>query len=264
MDLTQITTLTGLSLTELAAKLDEELPKDAYSAVPGGAGLTDIDPNWMRKVLNATFGLCGVGWCYTYAPEDMQTSNEVRTTSSGGKRRVYAASLRRLRFWYRLKSGDDVILCEVDASGGSENSLESYAMKGAITNALGNAVSNLGFQESVYLGKRSHRTVGKKPNKAVAKPQVAKPTATKAPAPPKAAVPKATVAKPDSNNLPDFEIKFGQRAGQRLGDQPLNVVQWYANSMATSGNPEKEALKQAAIDLLAVKSNGKQPASLAG
>ena len=31
------------------------------------------------------------------------------------------------------------------------------------TNALGNAVSNLGFQESVYMGKRSHATVGRKP-----------------------------------------------------------------------------------------------------
>ena len=31
----------------------------------------------------------------------------------------------------------------------------------AVTNALGQAVSNLGFQESVYMGLRSHRTVGK-------------------------------------------------------------------------------------------------------
>jgi hypothetical protein len=47
----------------------------------------------------------------------------------------------------------------LDASGGSDNSSASYAMKGAITNALGNAASNIGFQESVYLGHRSHKTV---------------------------------------------------------------------------------------------------------
>jgi len=50
----------------------------------------------------------------------------------------------------------------IDASGGSENGNAAYAMKGAITNGIGNAVSNIGFQESVYLGLRSHRTVGKK------------------------------------------------------------------------------------------------------
>jgi hypothetical protein len=75
---------------------------------------------------------------------------------------VYVATLRRLTFWYKLSAADDsVVKCEIDASGGSDNDVEAYAMKGAITNALGHASSNLGFQESVYLGKRSHKTVGK-------------------------------------------------------------------------------------------------------
>ncbi len=46
---------------------------------------------------------------------------------------------------------------------GSDNKNAAYALKGAITSALGNAVSNLGFQEQVYLGKRDHNTVRGKP-----------------------------------------------------------------------------------------------------
>ena len=59
------TTLTGLTLAQVAEKLDAELPKDAYTAVPGAAGLTDIDPNYMRKVLNETFGMRRIGKGYS-------------------------------------------------------------------------------------------------------------------------------------------------------------------------------------------------------
>jgi hypothetical protein len=38
-------TLMGLTLAQLQERLDAELPADAYSPVPGGADLTDIDPN---------------------------------------------------------------------------------------------------------------------------------------------------------------------------------------------------------------------------
>jgi len=60
------TTLTGMTLEEVAVRLDEQLPQDAYKPVPGGADLTDIDPNFMRKVLNDVFGVCGYGWGYDY------------------------------------------------------------------------------------------------------------------------------------------------------------------------------------------------------
>jgi len=51
MDITNAKTLTGLTVAEAAIKLDEQLPPDAYTAVPGGADLTDIDPNYMRKTI---------------------------------------------------------------------------------------------------------------------------------------------------------------------------------------------------------------------
>ena len=47
------------------------------------------------------------------------------------------------------------------ATGGSDNTDPEYALKGAITNAIGNAASKIGFQESVFMGKRSHHNVGK-------------------------------------------------------------------------------------------------------
>ena len=262
MDIKNHKTLTGMLLENVAARLDAELPKDAYKAVPGAADLTDIDPNYMRKILNEVFGLCGIGWGYKYDSADMHTEIEERKRSSGGTRRVYVATLRRLTFWYKLSAADDsLVTCEIDASGGSDNEVEAYAMKGAITNALGHASSNLGFQESVYLGKRSHKTVGKStvPAKATA-PAASKPAAVPKvakPAPPQAEAPVVPV------DPAGFVIQVGQRAGQKLGDQDRTVIEWYANSM--KANSEMQAtLQNAARSLLSARPNGHKPQAVAG
>jgi len=258
------TTLTGLTLAQLVEKLDAELPNDAYTAVPGAAGLTDIDPNYMRKVLNETFGMCGIGWGYSYEPGDLFVTVEERKIKAGGTRRVHVASLKRLRLWYKLNGVAVNHICDVYASGGSDNDVEGYAMSGAITNAIGKAVSNLGFQESVYLGKRSHTTVGKKPaaqSKPAAtasKPAVSKPV----PAPKVEA--KASndeivddPAQPvvSVNKAAPFIIPTGNRKGQVLDDQSLDVIAWYANSLKPA-NDDQKALQSAAQSLLKVRSNG--------
>jgi hypothetical protein len=253
MDIKNHKTLTGIALESVAVRLDAELPKDAYKAVPGAADLTDIDPNYMRKVLNEVFGLCGIGWGYHYDSADMHTEIEERKRSSGGVRRVYVATLRHLTFWYKLSDGDgNVVTCEIDASGGSDNEIEAYAMKGSITNALGHASSNIGFQESVYLGKRSHKTVGKSiaPAKAASKP------ASKAAKP-------APVPAPIPSDPASFVIQVGQRAGQKLGDQDRTVIEWYANSMK-AGSDQQTALQNAARSLLTARPNGHKPQSVAG
>jgi hypothetical protein len=285
MDINNVKTMTGLTMAEAAAKLDEQLPAEAYTAVPGGADLTDIDPNYMRKVLNEVFGLCGLGWGYEYDPADMETRNETRKTQSGS-REVVVAALKHLRFWYKVTDGQETSVCTVDASGGSDNSSASYAMKGAITNALGNAASNIGFQESVYLGKRSHKTVkAQKPVAASASSTQGKvattPTSKLAPAKAKPA-PAPTPAAITNNGgaagaddeieeieppaeliVDDFIIPIGQRKGQKLADQQLNVIQWYAEQMTTGGDVQKQALKKAAQAIIAVKSNGHKPQSTA-
>ena len=260
MDIKNHKTLTGMLLESVAARLDAELPKDAYKAVPGAADLTDIDPNYMRKILNEVFGLCGIGWGYKYDSADMHTEIEERKRSNGqGTRRVYVATLRRLTFWYKLSAADDsVVTCEIDASGGSDNDVEAYAMKGAITNALGHASSNLGFQESVYLGKRSHKTVGK----TTAPAKAAASTAAK-PAAPKVVKPVVSVPVPTVPDPAVFVIQVGQRAGQKLGDQDRTVIEWYANSMKAS-NDLQSTLQNAARSLLSARPNGHKPQPVAG
>lgn len=162
--LTSPLTLTGLSLAEAATQLDAQLPAEAYSPVPGGADLTDIDPNWMRVVLNEVFGLCGYGWGYSYHPANIEYHNETRE-GKRGDRSVIVAIVKHLEFWYRLNLGEMVEVFKIPATGNSENSTHAYALKGALTNAIGNAVSNIGFQQAVYLGQRDHKTVraGKRP-----------------------------------------------------------------------------------------------------
>ena len=264
MDIKNHKTLTGMLLESVAARLDAELPKDAFKAVPGAADLTDIDPNYMRKILNEVFGLCGIGWGYKYDSADMHTEIEERKRSNGqGTRRVYVATLRRLTFWYKLSAADDsIVICEIDASGGSDNDVEAYAMKGAITNALGHASSNLGFQESVYLGKRSHRTVGKTTASAkAAAPAASKPAPKTAKPAPKQETPVAPV--PAANDPAGFVIQVGQRAGQKLGDQERNVIEWYANSMKASSD-QQASLQNAARSLLSARPNGHKPQPVAG
>ena len=262
------TTLTGLTLAQVAEKLDAELPKDAYTAVPGAAGLTDIDPNYMRKVLNETFGMCGIGWGYSYEPGDLVVAVEDRKIKAGGVRRVHVASLKRLRLWYKLNGTAAIHICDVYASGGSDNDVEGYAMSGAITNAIGKAVSNLGFQESVYLGKRSHTTVGKKP---APKSEAKKPAAPKPIAPAPKVEAKATDEivddpTPTQFTVPiaeasTFVIPTGNRKGQVLGDQSLDVIAWYANSLKAA-NDEQKDLQAAAKVLLKVRSNGHEPVAV--
>lgn len=261
-------TLTGLTLAEVATRLDAELPKDAYKAVPGAADLTDIDPNYMRKVFNEVFGMCGVGWGYRYDAHDLHTEIENRPRSSGGTRKVHLATLLHLTFWYKLTEGQGVeTRCEIEASGGSENDVEAYAMKGAITNALGNASSNIGFQESVYLGLRSHKTVGKP---ATTKPApAAKPTSSASKSAPAKAETSAAKVKISAvtDTSPSFKVDIGKRAGKTLseiyaeGEEGAKAIQFYT-TMATGGSAGKEALKNAAIAFLAGH-NGHVPQSVA-
>jgi len=226
-----ITTRTGYLMPQVITELDALLPADAYSAIPGGADLTDIDPAHMRRVLNKLFGLCGFGWGVDYNPEDILLSQRTQKTSTG-TREVVTATLTRLTFWYTLAVDGEIVRCLVPSTGASENPNAGFAMSGSVTNALGKAVSNLGFQESVYLGKRSHKTV-----KAGA--------ATTSRTPPIPTTPKSAPAAAD---LEGYIIPLGKRAGQALGDQDDKVLDWYAKNLTDKGT---EVLRANATALLA-------------
>jgi hypothetical protein len=231
-----LTTLTGLTLDQVTRQLDAELPPDAYSKVPGAVELTDIDPAHMRHVLNDVFGLCGVGWGYDFAVNDLDVSFNEKNV---------AAVCRRLTFWFVLNDGEHTRRCEIPATGASENRNPQYAMKGALTNALGNAVSNLGFQESVYLGRRSHATVARKP----ASPAKPAPAARPVSGPRTSA---GTAHDATGTDSGDYVITIGtQYKGKSVKELPAKVLRWFAESMAAT-TPEAQAAKEACASYLAV------------
>ena len=176
MGLLDLKTLTGLTIAQVREKLDAVLPAEAYTKIGGTKlDLTDIDPNWMRRAYNGIFGLCGRGWGTTFEASDL-----IRETKD--EKGNVVISIKKMVLWYILAddSGKE-IRCEVPATGSnmSQQGNIGFAMKGALTNAMGNAASQMGWQESVYLGYRSHND-------------------TKASAP-KASVPKASAPKVSKN-----------------------------------------------------------------
>ena len=236
-------TLTGMTLEEVSVRLDEQLPQDAYKPVPGGADLTDIDPNHMRKVLNEVFGVCGFGWGYDYDASTIRSRTDVRTNRSGKEYTVIIVTLSFLELWYKLVIDDEVLVCNVPATGSSENSNDAYALKGALTNAIGNAVSNIGFQQSVYLGKRDHRTVKKTAGASRKGVSARKKAAPKAKARATAAAPA-----PDNGNSDpgDFVVPFGSGIkGKKLRELTPDKLDWVANKMAPFNDAGKAVQQKA-------------------
>jgi len=236
-------TLTGMTLEEVAVRLDEQLPQDAYKPVPGGADLTDIDPNFMRKVLNDVFGVCGYGWGYDYDASTIRSRTDVRTNRSGKEYTVIIVTLSFLELWYKLVIDDEVLVCNVPATGSSENSNDAYALKGALTNAIGNAVSNIGFQQSVYLGKRDHRTVKKTAIASRKGEATRKKAAPKAKARATAAVPAPENGNSDPGN---FVVPFGSGIkGKKLRELTPDKLDWVANKMAPFNDAGKKVQQKA-------------------
>jgi hypothetical protein len=95
-------------------------------------------------------------------------------------------------------------------------------------------------------------------------PAKAKTTSTPAPAPTATADDEIEEIEPPADlTVDDFIIPLGQRKGQKLAEQQLNVIEWYATQMTTGGDSQKEALKKAAQDIITVRSNGHKPRSTA-
>ncbi len=208
-------TLTGLPLADVTQRLDEELEPAAYAAVPGGADLTEIKPAWLTAALNAVFGLAGHGWWYEYQLEHLNVTPTVQQTRNGS-RDVFAATVDRFEFYYRLvdTAGEELVVGPVLSNGGSTNDKHEYAVRGAITNAIGAAAAKLGWQLSVYQNKRSHRTL------------------------------QANVA-PHA-----VMLTFGKHNGKTLGEAPEDYVSWLAE------NARDAQLRAAAQQLVAGKGNG--------
>lgn len=160
----KFTTVTGKSLDEVRKLLDAPLPEEAYKKIGGTAmDLTDISPAWTRRALTSIFGLYGFGWGMNHDGADVELTFE---TKANGKTAADVA-LKRAKFWYVLlnaKGEPQVFSFTCTGSGRNEQGNGGWALKGAMTNALSTAASFIGFQESVYMGKRSHHdTTAKAP-----------------------------------------------------------------------------------------------------
>lgn len=146
-------TLSGYTLEEVVEKLDAPLHEDAYKAVRNAQYLTDISPAYRNEFFNKYFGLCGYGWGFSYDPSEFkvgQYKNHKGTL-------FHTAEIHSGEFWYKLIIDGEEKTITVQANGFHENpNGRGYAMKGAITNFLNQAASQLGWQLSVYKGLRSH------------------------------------------------------------------------------------------------------------
>ena len=252
-------TVGGFTLPQVIAELQKPLPASAYKPVPGASDLTDIDPAYLTEVATQVFGPVGFGWWFDYQPADLTVTAEARTAKSGREYTVYTASLHKLVVRYRLlDAGGHTLISEpITATGGNDNEVESYAVRGALTNALGAAFAKLTWQLPVYKGQLSHRNAatfgenGKKP-------------ATAKPLPPhrqdRRHLHRRRSAASDGNGH-DAELEAllnfvippaiqSKHAGKKLGEVSAQVVEWYATKMAVT-TPESQVLKDKAAALLA-------------
>ena len=224
MGLFESKTLTGLTIAQVREKLDAILPAEAYTKIGGTKlDLTDIDPNWMRRAYNGIFGVCGRGWGTTF-----DTSDLIREKEGNGS--IPTVIVKKMVLWYILTDGSGKeIRCEVPATGSntSQQGNIGFAMKGALTNAMGNAASQMGWQESVYLGYRSHNDT---------KASAPKASAPKASAPKVSKTPPVVATTPAKEPLPPFP----PISVQKTADVPP-VPQPAATPAPSKGRPPSTA-----------------------
>lgn len=163
----ELKTLTEKDLFEAFRELDRQLPAHAYKAIDGGKGgklgLTDIVPAFLPDLLMELFGPLGFGWGFTL--ESMESSMKI-VERKGGYTEEEVTVTCKLSIWYRfLCDGEMMTSDPISATGGNTNTLVEWAMKGALTNALGCAWFFAGYQLSVYKNERSHNGNGRNPAK---------------------------------------------------------------------------------------------------
>jgi len=148
VNLDEITTLTGIKIVDAIAKLNERLEDKAYKEIPMGKfKLTDISPAYLIEKLTEVFGPYGLGWMYHFDKDDINC-----TVSE-----PWQATVIGLEFYYTLVWGGETHkIGPVVSTGGARNSKNvEYALKGAITNAIGTAAHRIGWQLDVYKGLRT-------------------------------------------------------------------------------------------------------------
>ncbi len=149
--LDEVTTLTGIKIVDAILKMNERLDDAAYKEYnPTKAyALTDISPAYLLEKLNEIFGPPGLGWRYEFDADSVECN---------GAAGSFTASVIGFRMYYTLVwDGESHEIGPILTTGSSSNSKKEYALKGAITNALGTAAyRGLNWQLEVYKGRRTH------------------------------------------------------------------------------------------------------------
>jgi hypothetical protein len=147
----ELKTFTGLTIPQALSALQAKLEPNAYKQVSGaGVKLTDIKPAYLTEVLTDVFGICPIGWSFDW--ENIQLDGQMTTTSTGKERYVWQADILRGWLNYTLTDGEEEYDFKVLSTGGSDNDVKEYAVRGAVTNMLGAAASKLLWQLTVYKG----------------------------------------------------------------------------------------------------------------
>jgi hypothetical protein len=259
-DFTTAKTVTGFTLEQVIAEMQKPLPATAYKAVPGASDLTDIDPAYLTEVVTKVFGPIGFGWWYDFVPSDLTIAAEVRTAKSGREYTVFTASLHKLNVRYRLIDGGGHVLVSepITATGGNDNEVESYAVRGALTNALGAAFAKLTWQLPVYKGELSHRnaaTFGETKTTTVKATHPLATAASKTEAETSLATGSSNGHEPELAELLNYVIPTSiqsKHAGKKLAEVSAQVLEWYATKMAVT-TPESQVLKDKAAALLVLQ-----------
>jgi hypothetical protein len=157
-----IKTITGYTLTEAIAKLQEVLPPPAYKSVPGGAKLTDINPAHLTEVATKVFGMCGVGWWFDWEPNEMELETLHKVNAQGKAYDTYSAKIFKFSLFLRLfrENGEEFKVQPIPSNGGSINMEPGWALRGAMTSCIGASFSKLCWQLGVYKGEITHLTHG--------------------------------------------------------------------------------------------------------
>ncbi len=152
-------------------------------------------------------------------------------------------------------------MCAVYSSGASENVNLAYSLKGAITSAIGAAASAIGFQESVYLGLRSHKTVRSEDDPSNGNGKVAqtapraKPSQTASVSEP--AVPAPEFAPEESANPGLVTVHFGRYKGKTLeeiwamGKEGQGWIRWRCANTEGKGGFTPKGDKDVALQRMA-------------
>lgn len=147
-------------------------PKEALSPIQGGrlSGKSNINPQWKIKAMTERYGLCGTGWKYEEIKEERQIipSEKTGEVMLFMKVAVYTNDGNRWSDPVYGWGGDFIFTKERNGIYANDE-----AFKMCLTDALGNALKNLGVASAIYEGQfdtKYNRYKEKPKNKSIKPP----------------------------------------------------------------------------------------------